>query len=186
MIDNSDYRGCRIFIHDDVSQKTIAETVITEYSKVSLVITVDSLYSELKEYQLVTVIILNSNCIYEYKGVLRKQPASSLTEIALFKGKTKESRTSKRYSVNTPAKVETLVIANRLVSLPDPLEALVLNISTKGALIKTSSALNIGTTFQLIMSIGNKETILNTSVVRMNYIDAHNTEYGCKFNYICG
>lgn len=76
------------------------------------------------------------------------------------------------------------MIANRLIALRNPLEALVVNISTDGILIRTSNAFNIGTTFQLRLNIGEKETLLNTSVVRISFIDTENTEYGCIFNYV--
>lgn len=179
-----DYKGCKLYIYDEDNKITILETVVRSCDINTNIITVDSSQSKLNEYERVTVLILHSQCIFEFSGTVRRRNASDLTEIALFKGKEKEGRTTKRYPVNAPATVENLVIANRLFSLPKPLDAIVINISTKGALLKTKNALNIGTTFQLRLNTGGKETLLNASVIRINPIDAESTEYGCKFNFM--
>lgn len=181
----NEFKGCKVIIYGEKSGRVICETTVIEYDRKNVTIKVYASKIEDNSCEHVLLLILHPKAIYEFKGTIRDGGARGYHSIALFQGKEKEDRTSKRYIVNIPAKVENLVIADRLLPLPVPKEVFVVDISTEGVLVRTMiNTFNIGTIFQLKLMISGSMTEINTSVVRINKIDEKNAEYGCKFNYL--
>lgn len=189
MADARGYTGCKTIIRDDMTWEVIAETTILEYDKRTQTISVDDRFfgeESLGKFEHVSLLILQKSAIYECKGSLRKRNGSGHREIAIFHRHEKEDRTTQRYVVNAPAKIENLVITGNLFTLERPMDVLVENISTKGTLIRTKAGiLRIGADFLLKMNIGGSITMIHSTVVRIHDEDEVTGEYGCRFNFLC-
>lgn len=185
MPDFYDYTGCKVIVCDE-SKKMEGETVVTAVDKDSQTITVNADRLGFACSDRVSVLILCSAGVFEYKGSIRRQnqPLGHLG-IALYKGRKQENRKAVRYPVRVPAEVAYLVVANQLVPLDETVPVMLLNISTEGALIQASAAaFHPGATFLLRMQITeDSQTNLNTSVVRVEDIGNGRAEYGCIFNF---
>lgn len=182
MIISGNYNGCRIFIQDE-DGNNVASTTVIEHNKAYMTILVRGILNNVRSDVFVTVLIMSNNGIHEYRGKLRKMlTASSATEIALFQGQLKkESRISKRYVVNTKAVVKSLIINRNHVPLLNPLDISIENLSSSGVLIRTQpNCFNVNSIIELKLNIGNSPTTLYGKVVRLQAVDTHNTEYGCK------
>lgn len=176
------YKGCKVYVYDLNSGKTVAETIIREWDKQNQMIIVDNTSSALAENTHVSILILHKDSLHEYKGTIRRTERSQNIGIALFQGREKEEfRSCVRYTVHLPAKIVTLMIGDKIVPLKNPLDTTVLNISKSGMLIRTViHTLNVGTRFQIKIRIGQLDTILNLKTSRIHRILGNEIEFGCS------
>lgn len=189
MVEARGYKGCKTIIRDNSTWDVIADTMIMEHDRKRQTISVDDrFFGEgcVERLKYLSLLILQKSSILECKGSLRRRNAYGYREIALFHQQEKESRSTKRYVVKTPAKIENLVITGNLFSLNKPLDVMVENISTKGMLIQTRvGVLRIGADFLLKMNIGGSITMIHSTVVRIHGENESLGEYGCRLNYLC-
>lgn len=181
----SDYKNRRIIIYDIDSKSVLADTVILAADKQHYVVTVSRVVFSTKIPTRVSVLIFLDQALHEYLGTVRKvELLTSSVDIALFKGNAKENRTVQRYEINRPATVEHLVIAKQLVAVPEPIDVMVVNLSTAGCLLRANTSLfNVNTAFQLTMDSSGTQIVLQAKVLRIQRIDAGTVEYGCCFQF---
>lgn len=181
----SSYVGCRTFIYDENGDEII-KTHITEHGKDDMTITVKGAINPEKSDAPVTVLIISDEGIYEYSGRVRKFASSYMeTKIGLFGGcEKKDTRESKRYPINMPASVKSLMINEEAIPLLNPLSVSVLNLSTSGALIKASAdCFTKDSIIQMLVDINGHATNIYGRIVRVKEVDASTAEYGCQFVY---
>lgn len=179
---SQDFVACKAFFYEEETGKKLGQATIVKHDRINFLITVTETSVSFEGQSRVLLLILTRGQPQEYMGTVRHRTSMGTREIALFKGRAKEDRSSCRYTVNTPARVEQLLISGRLLPLPKPVDAVVLNVSTTGVLLRArANALNVGTSFQLKMDIDGSVAVLNTTVVRIDPIDKISAEYGCKF-----
>lgn len=179
-----DYQGCRIFIHDK-NGKDVACTTITEHKKDFMIITVNGIFNELINNDYVTLLIITSSNVYEYRGTLRgTSHVAGTMDFALYKGHVKKTRAATRYPINTNANVKHLVIKTNLYPLLNPIKVFIVNLSTSGALIRAKQncfAMNAVIEIELI--INGNTTMIYGRIVRIVNIDSTTSEYGCEFEF---
>lgn len=174
--------GRKIFVYEESSEVAIAETVIEELELAQMIIKVKSDVLYQRNTGKVTVLVLTENAIYEFNGTLRRSHYG-MCEIALYQGKEREKRLSKRFAVESDACVDTLLSGDRAIPLKKPILMRVLNISTSGARLQAApKMLYTGACFQLRMNIGQNETVINSTIVWVREISPELWEYGCTFN----
>lgn len=179
----NDFAGYKAIIYDDAHEKTIAEATIVSFDReqYSAVVRTSKPMGEATRERL-SILILCEDSVFECKGNVRKQTGGRQLEIALFQGRIKNDRAAVRYTLSAPATVENLMIGGRLIPLHTPVEVDVINLSAAGMLIGAQvPLLNIGTAFQLKLSVADRETVIHAQVVRINVIQADHIEYGCRF-----
>lgn len=181
VIGAQDYQGCKTIVYDDASQTIITEATIETFEKTNCTVTLRSRAFLNNAYERVTLLIFYKGVPHEYKGTVRKaKTASGQTQIALYRGKVNEKRTSARFPLSMHGVVTHLIIAHKLMALPTPTELEVVNISTNGCMLRGKpNALNIGTAFQLSINMLSADILINAKVVRSKAIDAQTVEFGC-------
>ncbi|MEG1687416.1 MAG: PilZ domain-containing protein [Angelakisella sp.] len=184
MLIGYDFKGCQVMIRDDADGELIANTKILDFDKALITIVIDAHALKVHSSSRVSLLILHDSEILEFQGNIRKTSSPGRVQIALFKGRVKEDRASKRYQINAPATIENIVTpAMTVKQLGKPLGVTVLNLSTVGALVQApEGALELESKFQLKIKIGISDTIVNSVVVRSCQVDENNASaYGCKF-----
>lgn len=182
MIIAKNYKGCRIFIHDENGSE-IAHTTITEYDSDYMRATIPCVLN-IENTEFVSVLIITNEGIHEYLGKILKPLFNSLSsQIALFKGQLKkEVRNAKRYSINTTAQIQSLVIRSNPAPLLNPLNVSILNLSSSGSLIRaTPDCFRMNSVLEMKLSLGSNLTTIYGQIVRINNVDQTVTDYGCKF-----
>lgn len=175
------FKGCKTIVRDDETGDTITETEILDFDQVMVVITLNSRPFENMGYGRVSLLVFTENEIFEFQGNVRRISVPGRISIALFKGRVKEDRYSKRYIVNAPASIISLIIDGEVSPFAEPEPVTVVNVSTDGVLVRARpNALEIPSCFQLKLMIGGSETILNNCVVRTHKSTSEYTEFGCK------
>lgn len=177
-----DFKGLRAIVRDEESGNIITETTIQEHDKTLMVISVESRPFDNQGYSRVSVLVISDEEILQFLGNVRKYSAAGRVQIALFKGKLKEDRSNKRFSIGAPAVIENLIVDGLMQPLAKPEQVTVVNISTSGALVRTSpNMLQLYGFFQLKIMINGQETVLNNCVMRTHKSGQAFSEYGCKF-----
>jgi hypothetical protein len=174
-----DHTGNTVLIYDS-SGNHLGDTVITSYSKAEQHIQVRRMPKDLKVNDDCKLLILSTPAPREYLGKLRK--TAGLQYIALFQGQEKESRGATRYSVNTPALIDELIVDNKPFPLHTPVKLILLNISTSGVRFRAPYfSLNDGHVFKMHMVISGSAKTLIAQV--LNHVDNEpaSSDYGCRF-----
>lgn len=182
MVETDKLKGCKVILHDEKSGKTLAETVVLDFDRQRQVITVNTSRYSLADAARLSLLILSERTIVECMGTARRQDSRGQREIALFHVAEKESRGSTRYALQAPARIESVLLANRIIPLDEPLEVTVLDISASGIRIQTDrSELFRGCCFQLRLKIAESDTVVETTVVRVQEGKNGVKSFGCRF-----
>lgn len=180
-----EYVGCRIIVQDTNSNTTIADTKVLSCDRQNDVVTLSRTVFSKELPERVSVLVFADQQLFEYRGTVRKGRISQgLVDIALYRGRNKESRGEKRYIVNTIAIVDHLIIGKKPIPLRKRLEVLVVDMSSGGCLIKADSGFfNVNSSFLLTIEYMGSTMTISTTVLRIKTIDAHTAEFGCKFQF---
>lgn len=177
-----DYKGCKTVVRDVQSHQVIADTTILEYDKKTAVATLDSSDFNTLDCTRITMLVLYEGVLYEFHGNIRRPAPPGRVVIAMFKGRVKEDRTARRYAVNAPAMIESLIINGRQEPLPYPEPATIINISTGGMLLRVESMkIGAAASFRVRLMIDGTPTYLNNCAVRTHKKGPGYIEYGCAF-----
>lgn len=173
------YVGRLIYVYDQDGNNLASTTVLKCRS--DMIITVKGIIRNSSEF--VAVLIIEPDGVHEYQGrIARENTAYMTTDLALFKGKVKELRSSKRYTVKVMARVDFLLFGEKHTPLPHPVEALVVNLSTSGVLLQAKpNSFNANSVVELELPIGDDVAKLRTKIMRIKHIDGVTEEYGCEF-----
>ena len=181
LLNSNQLVGRKVYVYEAGSDQAIAETTIQGLELAQMIIKVKSDVLYQRHPGRVTVLLLLETAIYEYRGMLRRS-GYGMCEIALYQGKEREKRLSKRFAVGAEACVDTLLSGDRAIPLKKPIPMRVLDISTSGARLQAAPKMLLtGACFQLRMNIGQKETVINSTVVWVRETDPELWEYGCTF-----
>jgi len=175
----SDFTGCSIFIYD-TSGNQLGTTVVREHDRKEQVIQVNIMPAELKPNDDCKVFLLSSPVPCEFFGKIRKSAGNLM--IAMFQGQVKESRGAMRYSVNSPAEIEALVIEGKPYYLQNTVRVTLINISTSGVRFRAPHyTFNEGDIFMMNMAVSNSKKRITADVVNCLEKGIEHTDYGCRF-----
>lgn len=174
------YKGCTAVIKSQNDDSEVRTTIL-EHDSNFMTIEVQGRLKGMEAGDQVTILVMLPNTAHEFNGVLRKVGGVS-SSMTMFNGKVREGRGAIRYLTNSPAEVGHLVFAQQLVPLLHPLQVLLINVSTSGALIRAQSNSFVqDAVAELRININGKETVLQGTVVRVCDIDETTSEYGFQF-----
>ena len=179
---DSDFTDCTVFIYNNSGTHLISTTIIS-HDRASKQIQVSVMPQGLKANDDCMLLILSSPSPCEYHGKVKKVGGNQY--FAMYQGQEKESRTSKRYSVNTPAQIDALIIDDQPYLLQTPLKVSLLNISTTGVRFRAPFySFENGDFFRMHFTISNSNKLLIAQIV--NFVDNKTTssDYGCRFKEI--
>ena len=171
--------GSPVIIYDEQGSKLTTSEVIS-FNKNEMRIEVN-LPGTIKTGDVCDILIICPPTPWEYKGrVLGTGPKR---ELALFHGKTKESRSAQRFKVEFPADISAFICDGQSYKMHSPVTVKVLNISRTGfRFIAGDNTISFGDIFQMSMRISaDTEKHLEAEVVNTKAKDNSTTEYGCRF-----
>jgi len=178
----SDFTDCTVFIYNNNGVHLIS-TTITNHERASKQIQVSVMPEGLKVNDDCMLLILSTPTPCEYHGKVKKVGGNQY--FAMFQGQEKESRTSKRYPVNTHAQIDALIVDDRPYSLQTPLEVVLINISTTGVRFRAPFySLEKGDHFHMHFTISNNKKQLTAQVVNFTDNKTESSDYGCRFQEI--
>ena len=172
--------GSPVMIYDNRGN-TLATTEVIKFNKNEMRIEVSSVPDTLKVGSVYDILIICPPTPWEYKcrilGIGYKK------ELALFHGKTKESRGAQRFKVEFPAGIEAFVCDGQIFKMHQPITVKVVNISRTGfRFIASHNTLVSGDIFHMRMKISpNNEKQLEAEVINASVRQDLTAEFGCRF-----
>ena len=174
-----DFTGCSVFLYD-TNGNQLGSTVVRVHDRKEQQIQVNIMPSSLKPNDDVKVFLLSSPVPCEFLGKIKK--SGGLLMIAMFQGQVKENRGATRYSVNTPAEVEALVVDGKPYYLQNQVIVKLVNISTSGVRFRAPHySFNEGDIFMMNMVVSNSKKRITADVINCMDKGIENTDYGCRF-----
>ena len=175
----SDFTGCSIFIYD-TNGNQLSSTVVRVHDRKEQQVQVNIMPAGLRPNDDVKIFVLSSPVPCEFLGKIKKSGGTMM--IAMYQGQVKENRTASRYSVNTPAEVEALVIDGKPYYLQNQVRVTLINISTSGVRFRAPFySFNEGDIFMMNMVAGNSKKRITADVVNCMDKGIENSDYGCRF-----
>ena len=175
-----DFENCSVLVYTE-DGGFVAEGMVVEHDRNDMSVVISHPLSDIRQGVRVNLLIIHSGGASEFLGTARKTVGST-REITLFNHRHRTGRTSTRHQVNTPAMVRHLLVNGEMQPLAEPIEVLVVNISTTGALLKCKEgSFSVGMVMEISLKIGDNDTILYGTVVRDNPCADGNCDYGCQF-----
>ena len=174
------YENCPVFLYTE-NGNNIGQTVITEHDRHNVSIVVPDTFSDITSGARLNVLIIYDGGASEYNGIARGISAGG-REISLFNQRQRDSREATRHAVNLPALIEHQIIDLERRPLPAPLNVVIDNISTSGALIKSPVGLFArGTYLEILFQVSGSENLLFGEIVRLRQNVDNTWDYGYKF-----
>jgi len=175
----SDFTMQTVLIYDTDGNHLITTYVIM-HEKDTKQIIVETLPDCLKLNNNCKVMILSAPVPVEFGGKI-KRLGNGLC-IAMFQGQERDGRSSERYSINTQAKITTLIVDNQEHPIQTPINVVLMNISTTGLRFRAPFySFEVGDQFQMDFSVGQSQKKVVVKVVN-NVDNGHeSSDYGCRF-----
>ena len=175
----TDYTGCTVLLYDNEGERIDTDTVAKFSWKTQEMHLLKGVPKCLSVGDSCRLLILINPMPHEYQGKVVKDGMNLF--YAVFKGSEKESRKAARYTLNSPAFIETYVCDDTAHKLFSSIEINLVNISKSGVRFRAPFyTLLVDDIFQMLMKIGDNDKLLTAQVI--NYIDKDGvSEYGCLF-----
>ena len=174
-----DFTDCTALIYD-INGVHLASSLIRTHDREAQQIRVNLMPSELSVNDNCKVFVLSSPTPCEFLGKVKKEGGNLF--IAMFQGQEKENRGATRYSVNSPALIDALIVDDKAHNLQTPIKITLINISTSGVRFRAPYYSFIeGDVFQMHLVISNSKKRITAQVI--NFFDNKTTssDYGCRF-----
>lgn len=174
-------QGNRIVVRNAETGELLADTKIIDSVPERNVVKIFSNSVTTRKTTQITALIFDKNALYEYDGKMGGLMTSNMLEVALSKGKEKESRCETRYPVKTDGIIEAIIYKHCKVFLRRPIWVTTKNISVNGVLMSTyAGSLQVGDQIQVALDLQGKELRKKYEVVRKQRGGNWTEEYGCK------
>jgi len=162
MADN--YEGFPVVVYDS-DGKYITKAAITEHDHRGKSILISDRLDSVKLGGQISVLILFPNVPCEFYATA-KAVIDHAREISLLSQRPRVDRISTRHKIDTPAVVRGAIVDAEYQAFVAPLQVLIDNISTSGALIKTKEPFLLESIVEIILNINGKDTFLYGEIVR--------------------
>jgi len=173
------YTDSLVIIYDSANNY-ITRTSITAHDKREMIIEVSGNLEHIHTGTRLNLLIIHSNGVSEYGGVLQRGQRGTL-EITLFGERKRESRHSSRLPLNAPAVIKTLVVNSVEEKLPAAQQVIVENISSTGILIRSPRVRFVaGSVLQIEFTMNEVDAILYGRVIREQRNKDNSFNYGCQ------
>ena len=172
--------GSPVIIYDS-DGNTLATSEVLSFNKTEMRIVVSSVPDTIKTGDVCDILIICPPIPWVYKG--RVLGTGFKRELALFHGKTKESRGAQRFKVEFPADIELFVCEGQTYKMHSPVVVKVVNISRTGfRFVANHNTMLHGDIFHIRMKISSEnEKHLEAEVVNTKISENLVTEFGCRF-----
>lgn len=183
MVELDDLKDHKITVFSEKGDARLAEATVLSHDRARQMLVIDGTKFPTPDSLRATLFVEDGHKTIRCMGNIRRRTQDGHREVTIYKVQViQDSRTSPRHSVRTAARVEKIDVDGILKPLEIPLEVSVLNISTSGIQLETTSpALDIGVYFQLVLDIAGERTAINTSVVRIVSEERNLRRLGCSF-----
>lgn len=176
---NSDFTDCNVLIYD-IHDNHLGSTVVIDHDKSEQRIQVNAIPERLKVNNDCRLIILASPTPCEFHGKLKREGSSYF--IAMFQGQEKDNRKAIRYTINTPAIIDSLVVDEKAHSLQTPIKVDLINISTNGVRFRAPFySFENGDSFHMHLVISNNTKTIVAKVINNIDSEPYYSDYGCRF-----
>jgi hypothetical protein len=174
------YENCPTVVYDS-DGTLIKRDVIIEYDRRYMTIRIKDSLDDVKNGARINVLIIHSSGVSEFNGTMRGL-INNTREISLFNQSHRTGRASARHKINVPAVIKKMMAGAKYMPLPVPLDIVVDNISTTGALIKAPPGyFTVGADVEITITIDDKDTVVYGSVVGEVEDDEGECDFGVKF-----
>ena len=174
--------GCNAVLYDENSRQ-LYSGVATDMNSLAMhiVISGKSTADLPKKDKLYKLLIFTEKTTYEYNcriGLVRENSV----ELYLSSSSTiSDIRSAQRYDVDIIYTVRRIIIADKIVSIPKPIDINIKNISISGMLFQSKPLFNIGAKIEYGFGSEGCNLKVCAKIVRIGRQTKEYTEYGCKF-----
>ncbi len=171
----------RIMVRENSTGKLLADTKVLEAVSERNVVKIAANSVTDRKTAEVKVLIFGEDALYEFEGTIRAGVLLNMIEVALSKGREKESRAETRYPIDSDGVIEAIIYKDKKVFLRKPVWIMVQNVSVNGLLIKTyAESLQQGDQIQVLIDIKGKKLRKKYEIVRRQEKTSWDEEYGCR------
>jgi len=174
-----DFTDCSVLIYD-TDGNHLSSSIIKEHNKGERQIRINLMPGELSVNDDCKLLILSSPTPCEFLGKVKRVGGTFF--IAMFQGQEKENRGATRYSVNTTALIDALIIDDLPYNLQTPVKVTLINISTSGVRFRAPYySLEVEDIFQMHLVISNSKKRITAEVINNTDHETKSSDYGCRF-----
>ena len=170
----------------DNRNKLITETIVTGHNRDEMYIEVTEGLESVTPGARLRLMIIHPDGVSEFNGTL-KYTRQGIYEIPIFGEHRRGARATARYLLNADALIKEMVVNSETVSLRDPIQVTLENISKSGIFIKSPEIRFINDVVLWIeFNVKDKEMVLNAKVVREQKNNDNSYSYGCQLVFRSG
>ena len=164
----------------DLQGKLITKTTVTGYGKDELYIEVSEGLEGIKPGTRFQLLVIHPDSVSEFGGKLRSI-RQGVYEISIHGQRQREARVATRYPMRTLAQIKELIVDRETVTLLDPINIIIKDISATGLLLVSPDIMLVGGIYLKIeFSLSGKFYILNCKVVREPITGSDPDSFGCQ------
>ena len=160
----------------------IAKAVVLEHDEKSMYIEVSDGLDGVKTGKRLDITVISPGGAFEFSGVARKKnPLNGARELALFNQRRRSTRAAARHVFNTPGTIKKITVNSEEQPLDAPLPIFVVNLSSKGVLVRYAfEDIQPDSVVEIHVNINERDIWFNGLVLRVDKNDENTYDYGCK------
>ena len=180
---SSHFTDALVVIHDN-EHKFITQTIVTGYNRSEMYIEITEGMENVRPGTRLHLLIIHPDGASEFGGTL-KCVRQGIYEIPIYGERIRDARGAARLPLNAEALIKEIVVNAATVSLRDPVEVTIENISKTGVLFKSPDLrFIIDVVPRIEFSIHGKETILRAKIVREQQNNDNSYSFGCQLVFL--
>jgi hypothetical protein len=179
----SHFTDSLIVVYDN-ENNLITKTIVTGYDRSEMYIEISEGMENVKPGTRLHLLIIHPDGVSEFSGML-KRVRQGICEIPIFGERKRDARGSARHPLRADAQIKEMFINAEKVTLRDPIQVVLENISKTGVLIKSPDIhFIINVILRIEFIIKEKETTLNARIVREQQNNDDTYSFGCQLIFL--
>jgi len=169
----------------DKNNNLITKTIVTGHDRGEMYIEVTEGLENVRPGTRLHLLIIHSNGASEFGGTL-KSVRQGIYEIPIFGERRRgAARGATRYALNAKASIRDITINSETVTLSDPIQVTIENISKTGLLFKSPELRFIlNAAAQIEFDVNGRNTVLIGRVVREQRNEDSTYSFGCRLVFL--
>jgi len=172
-----------VVIYDN-ENNFITQTIISGHNRGEMYIEITEGMENIKPGTRLHLLIIHSDGASEFGGTL-KSVRQGIYEIPIYGERKREARGSTRHKMNAGALIKEITVDDETITLRDPVDITIEDISKTGILFKSPNLRFIVSVVpQIKVNVNGKETILYAKVVREQKNPDETFSFGCQLVFL--
>jgi len=179
----SHFTDALVVIHDN-ENNFITQTIVTGHDRSEMYIEIAEGMENVKPGTRLHLLIIHPDGASEFGGTL-KCVRQGIYEIPIFGERRRGARGAVRHPLNADAQIKEIVVNSETVSLADPVQVTIENISKTGILFKSPDLrFIVDVVPQIELNVRGRDTLLRAKIVREQQNSDDSYSFGCQLVFL--